>query len=86
MKVGVRLILKDGTVIENGQAGLADGFLWLTLEGMTMQRAANLMLNPQKTARITFQYGEMETVYKDYTVCMILRDEGTSISACLVKE
>ena len=37
---GRRLILSDGTVIEDGQAGLADGNLWLYLPGYTMQDAA----------------------------------------------
>jgi hypothetical protein len=78
MNEGQRLILNDGTVIEDGSAGLADGFLWLYAGGYTMTAAAEIFLNPAKTAKIIFQYGGMEDAYTGYTVCkaMIIDGDG----------
>lgn len=85
MRQGIRLILNDGTVIEDGRAGLADGFLWLRLPGFTMQEAAAIAFDPQKTARIEFQYGEMEDVHEGYTTCTNIMTDDGRISVCMVK-
>ena len=85
MRTGVRLILNDGTVIEEGRAGLADGFLWLRLPEFTMQEAAEIAFDPQKTARIEFQYGGMEDVFEGYTVCTNIMVDDGRISVCMVK-
>ena len=82
---GVRLILNDETVVENGRAGYASGSLWLRLPGLTMQDAAMIAFDHNKTERIVFQYGEMEDVYEAYTNCTgILAEEG-QISVCMVR-
>ena len=82
---GRRLILADGTRIENGEAGYYDGFLWLKLPGMTMAEAATIVFNPAKTRTIWFQYGEMEEEYKGFTNCTAMLAEDGQISASLVK-
>ena len=83
---GQRLILKDGTIIENGRAGYAEGFLWLWLPGYTMQQAAALAFDATKTARIVFQYGEMEDVYEGFTNCVnIMSDFDGLVSLCIKK-
>jgi hypothetical protein len=80
---GQRLILKDGTRIEDGTAGLADGFLWLYFAGWTMQEAAMMAFNPEKTGTIWFQYGEMEDEFVGYTDCVSIMERGAEISVCL---
>ena len=83
---GQRLILIDGTIIEDGRAGYSDGFLWLYLTGYTMQTASYIFFDPSKTERITFQYGEMEDVYEHFIVCRSLQiDTDGLISVCMEK-
>lgn len=84
---GRRLILADGTVIENGEAGYADGFLWLWFSGMTMQEAAGIFFDPEKTAVIVFEYGEMSDTYEDFTNCRSISVSADGlISVCMTKE
>lgn len=80
-----RLILKDGTQIENGEAGYNAGLLWLTLPGMTMPEAAAILFNPAKTGTIWYRYGEDEDEYKGYTNCTAIMAEEGQISASLRK-
>lgn len=83
---GQRLILADGTTIEHGVAGYADGYLWLYLTGYTMQQAAALFFDPTKTAHITFQYGDMQDEYSGFTDCRTLTiDADGKVSVCMAK-
>ena len=83
---GQRLILNDGTTIENGSAGYSDGFLWLWFAGFTMQQAATMFFDAAKTERIVFQYGEMQDEYTGFTTCRTLMvDTDGKISVCMVK-
>ena len=80
----LRLKLNDGTVIEDGQAGLAQGILWLWFTGYTMAQAAGIFLDPAKTSRIVFEYGEMSDTFEGFTDCTILQiDNGGRVSVCL---
>ena len=82
---GKRLILNDGTTIENGQAGYSEGILWCFFAG-TMQQAANIFFDPSKTGKIIFQYGEMEEVYEGFTNCTSINmDVDGNVSVCLKK-
>ena len=84
---GRRLILNDGTIIENGEAGYSTGSICLWVTGMTMQEAAMLFFDPSKTAVITFQYGQMEDVYEGYTRCVLLLiDEDGEITITMKRE
>lgn len=83
---GRRLILNDGTIIEDGEAGFADGVLWCWFRGHTMVEAAAIFLDREKTAVIVFQYGEDEDRYEGYTECLRLMDDGGRVSVCLAKE
>lgn len=84
---GQRLILTDGTEIENGRAGYAQGFLWLYFSGYTMQEAAMMFFDTGKTSRIVFQYGEMEDAYEGFTVCRnLMIDTDGEISVCMTRE
>ena len=83
---GRRLILNDGTVIEDGEAGFADGVLWCWFRGFTMAEAAAIFLDREKTAVIVFQYGEAEDRYEGFTECMRLMDDDGRVSVCMAKE
>lgn len=84
-RTGQRLILADGTRIENGTAGYASGFLWLKLQDYTMQEAAAIAFDPEKTETILFQYGEMEDEYNGFTECRTLLKDEDAVSVCLTK-
>lgn len=83
--MGRRLILADGTRIEDGEAGLWEGSLWCYLPGWALDRAARIFTNPAKTSEIRYQYGEMEDVFRGYTNCINIMTESGQISVCLVK-
>ena len=82
---GRQLVLNDGTIIPNGEAGLASGFLWCYLPGYTIQQAASLFFDASKTSRIVFDFGEMSETYEGYTTCTRLLDEGDRVSVCMVR-
>ena len=84
---GRRLILNDGTVIEDGEAGCSGASLWCWFRGYTLQKASQLFFNKKKTAVIRFQYGDMEDTYTGFTECVNLSiDSDGKISVCMVKE
>lgn len=83
--MGRRLILADGTKIENGEAGAFGGQVWCYLPGWTVSRAAQIFTNAAKTSEIRFQYGDMEDVYRGYTVCTNISAQDGQIAVCLVK-
>ena len=83
---GRRLILNDDTCIEDGAAGYADGRLWCWITGFTMQQAAQIFFDTEKTSRIDFQYGSMTDTYDGYTNPVnLFIDNGGKISVCLTK-
>ena len=85
-KTGQRLILLDETTIENGSCGYADGHLWCWIKGFTMQQAAAIFFDPQKTGKIVYEYGEMSDEYEGFTNCtnLFINSDG-QISVCLVR-
>ena len=86
MNEGRRLILHDGTVIEDGEAGYSQGFLWCYVTGMTLPQAAAVFFNPAATKVIIFQYGEDEDVYRNFTECVNLSiDTDGLVSVCMKK-
>ena len=82
---GLRLILMDGTILENATAGSAGSFLWCNVPGMTMAQAAAVFLDPEKTGHIVFQYGEMTDEYDGFTNCTALMETGGNISVSLTR-
>lgn len=83
---GQRLILMDGTIIENGRCGYSDGHLWCWVIGYTMQQAAGIFFDPDKTGEIVYQYGEMSDRYEGFTVCTnLFIDNDGKVSVCLVR-
>ena len=85
-KTGRRLILMDGTTIEDGGAGSSAGMLWCWVTGMTMPQAAQVFFDPTKTGKIIFEYGEMSDEYDGYTNCTNLFIDGEGkVSVCLTR-
>lgn len=83
---GLRLILNNKIIIENGSAGYSGGFLWLYFAGYTLPEAGAIFFDPSNTAKIVFQYGDMEDTYDGFTVCTnLMIDSDGSISVCLIK-
>ncbi len=81
----MKVVLNNGTVIDDGSVGLSDGFLWLFMPGYTMQDAAAVAFNPEAVRRIIWQAGDDEYVYTGYTVCTNIGAEDGRIAVCLVK-
>ena len=82
---GRRLILKDGTTIENGEAGYADGKLWVWLPDFTMQSAAAIAFDATKMDKIIFQYGEMSDEYDNFTNCISIMLSDERVAVCMTR-
>lgn len=83
---GRQIVLNDGTVIADGAAGYAEGYLWLWFSGYTMPETAVMFSDPEKTEKIVFQYGEMHDDFEGFTSCRsIMCDADGHISVCMVK-
>lgn len=79
-----KITLSDGTEIENGRAGYADGFLWIKCTGMTMRNAALLFTDAENTATIVFQYGVETETFEGFTTCRVIsQDTESFVSVCL---
>jgi len=63
----IQIVLNDGTIIPDGRVGYAEGFLWCYLTGYTLGQAATLFFDTNRTAKITFVYGEMQDIYEGFT-------------------
>lgn len=84
--MGRKLILNDGTILEGSEAGYADGFLWLYITGMSLQDAAIMAFNPEKTRKIAFWYENMHDDYEGFTECVNLSiSHDGNVSVCLKK-
>ena len=83
---GRRLILNDGTIIEGGEAGYDSGFLRCWISDFPITEAAQIFLNPDKTAVIVFEYGEMSDRYEGFTDCrsISINVDGLT-SVCMVR-
>lgn len=80
------LTLADETVIDGGEAGYSQGFLWCYFAGFTLQQAALMFFDTEKTSRIEFHYGEMVDTYEGFTDCICLTiDVDGKISVGLKK-
>ena len=82
----MRIRLADGTVIEGGTCGYSEGFLWCYFSGYTLQDAAGMFFDPEKTQTIRAEYGEMADVYEGFTACVAFNmNVDGNISVCLKK-
>lgn len=85
-KTGQRLVMADGTTIEDGRAGYSSGKLWVWFTGYTLPEASTIFFDPTKTERIVYEYGNMSDVYEGYTEVISMNiDEDRVVSIALVK-
>ena len=82
-KRGRRIILKDGTTFEDSGCGYADGFLWCYITGLTLQDVVQTMMNPEKTVKIVYEYGEMSDTYEGFTNMFLIRQSETGCDVCM---
>lgn len=83
---GRKLVLNPGPdeiVLEDSEAGYADGVLWLYIKGRTLAQTFALLINPSNTAEIDFRYGDMVDHYEGYTHLISLREGDELVSAAL---
>lgn len=83
-----KLILNDGTELENSYAAETVDFLFLYISnGMNMMQIMMLMMDQSKISRIIYESGEAnQTEYNDYTtVTSINAEYGGMISVSLRK-
>lgn len=85
-KEGQRLILMDGTTIEDGRCGYAEAHLWCWVPGYTMMQAAMTFLDNSKTGAIAYEYGEMQDEYTGFTSCISITQDKNEIAVCLMRE
>ena len=84
--MGRRIRMNDGTVWEGSECGYAQGFLWLFLHGIGIREAGPVVLDPEATEKIVFEYGEMQDEYNGYTCVKVIRDDDDGCSVCLTRE
>ena len=83
---GRQIVLNDGTIIPDGEAGYSDGFLWCYMNGYTMQQVATMFLDPSKTSKIIFQYGDMQDEWDGFTDCTNINVHADGkASVCLTR-
>ena len=82
-----KLILNDGTELNNSYAAESIDYLFLYIDnGMTMLQVMMLMMDQNKISRIVYAAGDNETQYNDYTtVSSITAEYGGMISVSLRK-
>ena len=83
---GRKLVLNPGAdeiVLEESEAGYADGVLWLYIKGRTLAQTFALLINPSNTAEIDFRYGDMVDRYEGYTHLIVLQEGEAQVNAAL---
>ena len=81
-----RLVMADGTVIEEGRAGYNSGTLWCWFTGYDLPEAGAIFFDPAKTERIVYEYGKMSDVYEGYTTVIAMNiDVDGIVSVGLTK-
>lgn len=83
---GRSLILNPGPneiELPGSEAGYADGVLWLYIKGQTLAQTFALLSDPDNTAVIVFNYGDMSDRYEGFTHLISLREGDELVSAAL---
>lgn len=85
-----RLVMADGTVLDESECGYADRNLWCFLKNLTFNQAFQIFSDPAKTQSIRFEYGldsdpAVET-YDGFIYIMSINRREQTIDICLVRE
>jgi hypothetical protein len=54
--------------------------------GISMMDVIRILSDSNKTSRIQYTYWKVELVFEGYTKLVMINDEGTAITAMLVKD
>lgn len=80
-----KIILASGIDFPCDWCGEGSRRLYINIPGdYAVAELAQVFSDPGNTAKITFQYGEMETVHEGFTRLIALQDGGWSDGAILV--
>lgn len=83
----MRLKLSDGTVFDGGYLLNVDGKLFLYIPDTDLRTVFNKLIEPAKTASISFIDGTDEHVFEGFTKLTAVNDEGNGlITAVIGKE
>lgn len=85
-----RLILADGTVLDDCECGYADKQLWCYLRKLTFNQVFQLFSDPELTKEIIFEYGiegnPVVETYSGFTNIKNISRRELTIDVCLEKE
>ncbi len=78
-----KLILNDGTELEESQCGYAEHRLWCYIKGLTLAEAFAVFSDPEKTQTIRFQYGSVTDTYIGFTEIDLIRKSELTVDVRL---
>lgn len=84
-----RLILNNGTVLEDSGCGYSAGQLWCYIPHISMMEAFSLFSNSQNTSKIIFQLGESfpeDIVYEGFSHLGSMMEQENQIDIMLRRE
>lgn len=81
------LTFNDGTICKDSHAMESRNGLYLYFGGgISMMDVIRILSDSNKTSRIQYTYWKVELVFEGYTKLVRINDEGTAITAMLVKD
>ena len=82
------LTLSDGTVLQNSNAYQDELRLYVYIRnGNSIQEVFNMLIDPEKTAKIIMKANEIEKTFNGFTKLITVSDEGNgTITAVLKKQ
>lgn len=81
-----KLTLNDGTVLENASA-IESTDLFLYINGYTMADVFGNLIDPEKTATISYTMMNGDNViYKNYQHLIAVRDEGNGLITAVLRK
>jgi hypothetical protein len=83
VNVSQYLKLANDRILEDCQAGATDDSLWLFLQGLTMQEAAQIAFDTEALQRIEFHYGTLHNTFEGYTELKAITSRGSQIEVVL---
>ena len=81
------LTFNDGTICKDSHAMESGNGLYLYFYGgISMMDVIRILSDSNKTSRIQYTYWKAELVFDGYTKPVMINDDGTAITAMLVKD
>ena len=74
-----RVVLADGTVINDCTIGITASGIWVNARGMDIVRAVQLFSNPELTQTMRFEYGDLYDEVKDFTKISVFNCDDPSV-------